>query len=151
MQQTETYQLNLIDPSDDFSPEPLNANARAIETALKNVAATVGSAGHTCRVDSGSYTGAGVYGAAHQNSLTFSIRPMLVIVTDPAAYRYVVFMRPTATTYPVGTNTLAVLAVSWSDKGISWYTENSLADSATKFQFNVKDTQYRYVVFGYDE
>ena len=37
MQQTETYKLKLIDTSDPFSPEPLNANARAIEAQLAAV------------------------------------------------------------------------------------------------------------------
>ena len=34
MQQTEKYHFNIIDPSDDFSPEKLNENARKLETAL---------------------------------------------------------------------------------------------------------------------
>ena len=34
MQQTETYQLNLIETSDTFSPDPLNQNTRKIEEAL---------------------------------------------------------------------------------------------------------------------
>ena len=34
MQQTSKYKLNLIDPSDDFSPDPLNANANTLETQL---------------------------------------------------------------------------------------------------------------------
>ena len=34
MQQTETYQLNLIETSDTFSPAPLNENAQKLESAL---------------------------------------------------------------------------------------------------------------------
>ena len=34
MQQTETYQLNLIETSDTFSPAPLNENAQKLEAAL---------------------------------------------------------------------------------------------------------------------
>ena len=34
MQQTDTYQLNLIETSDNFSPEPLNQNTQKLEQAL---------------------------------------------------------------------------------------------------------------------
>lgn len=34
MQQTDKYQLNLVEPSDKFLPEPLNENAQKLETAL---------------------------------------------------------------------------------------------------------------------
>ena len=34
MQQTGTYKLNLIEPSDTFSPEPLNENTGKVEGAL---------------------------------------------------------------------------------------------------------------------
>lgn len=34
MQQTQTYKLNLIEPSDTFSPEALNANTRKVEDVL---------------------------------------------------------------------------------------------------------------------
>ena len=35
MKQTETYQLNLIEPSDVFSPDPLNQNMERAEAALE--------------------------------------------------------------------------------------------------------------------
>ena len=35
MQQTDKYQLNLIEPSDTFSPAPLNENAQKLEEALQ--------------------------------------------------------------------------------------------------------------------
>lgn len=34
MQQTEKYQFNLIEPSDKFSPDPLNENMEKVEEAL---------------------------------------------------------------------------------------------------------------------
>lgn len=36
MQHTETYNLNLIETSDTFSPDPLNQNAQALEDALSD-------------------------------------------------------------------------------------------------------------------
>ena len=41
MQQTTTYKLNLIETDDVFSPEPLNQNARKVETALADGAAAL--------------------------------------------------------------------------------------------------------------
>ena len=38
MQHTETYNLNLIETSDTFSPDPLNQNAQALENALNDEA-----------------------------------------------------------------------------------------------------------------
>ncbi len=35
MQQTDQYQLNLIEKDDTFSPDPLNENARRLEEALQ--------------------------------------------------------------------------------------------------------------------
>lgn len=34
MKQTPKYKLNLVEPSDTFSPDPLNANMTAVESAL---------------------------------------------------------------------------------------------------------------------
>lgn len=39
MKQTETYQLNLIEPSDVFSTDPLNQNMEKVEAALDTVRA----------------------------------------------------------------------------------------------------------------
>ena len=39
MQHTDKYQLNLIEASDTFSPDPLNENARRLEQAISAEAA----------------------------------------------------------------------------------------------------------------
>ena len=39
MQQTEKYQFNLIEPSDTFSPDPLNENMEKVEVQLDTVRA----------------------------------------------------------------------------------------------------------------
>ena len=41
MQQTETYQLNLIETSDTFSPAPLNENTQKLESQLRAVGAAL--------------------------------------------------------------------------------------------------------------
>ena len=44
MQQTKTYKFNLIEPSDTFSPDPLNENAQKLEAALGTKADTAQTA-----------------------------------------------------------------------------------------------------------
>ena len=44
MQQTEKYHFNIIDPSDNFSPDALNDNAQKLETALNQHEAAVDAA-----------------------------------------------------------------------------------------------------------
>ena len=44
MQQTDKYQLNLIEASDTFSPAPLNENAQKLEAALAAVRAEAAAA-----------------------------------------------------------------------------------------------------------
>jgi len=39
MQQTEKYKLDLIEKTDNFSPDPLNANAKKVDAALATVIA----------------------------------------------------------------------------------------------------------------
>ena len=57
MQQTETYNLNIIETDDTFSPDALNANARALETHLARMDAAAATEtarvnAHLARVDS---------------------------------------------------------------------------------------------------
>ena len=59
MQQTSKYQFNLVDTTDDFSPEPLNQNMEKVEEALKGQAAALEAAkGEFPVVRLGSYTAA---------------------------------------------------------------------------------------------
>ncbi len=44
MQQTKTYKLDLIEPSDTFSADPLNGNAQKLETALTGARSDLESA-----------------------------------------------------------------------------------------------------------
>lgn len=53
MQQTENYKLNIIETSDSFSPEPLNANTRVVDAQFARVEAVA------LKVASGIYTGNG--------------------------------------------------------------------------------------------
>ena len=59
MQQTTKYQFNLVDATDDFSPDPLNQNMEKVEEALAGQAAALEAAkGEFPVVRLGSYTAA---------------------------------------------------------------------------------------------
>ncbi len=158
MQHTPKYKLNLIDPSDEFSADPLNANATALETQLlareaaeaalgtrlDALAADVGVHGKNCRIATGSYTGTGRYGPGNPNSLSFDFCPVCVLIGGtanttsdwPAA-----LLRPC----PVSSCTGDTMHVQWQDKSVSWYGTN-YEDS----QLNSGNVTFYYVAFGYD-
>ena len=95
MQQTTKYHFNLIETSDVFSPDALNANARTAEAQLAAVrdefaagdaalatalSAAVGTGGKTCRIATGSYVGNGYSTAIHARSITVDFKPLVVFV-----------------------------------------------------------------------
>ena len=111
MQQTTKYKFNLIETSDTFSPDALNANARTAEAQLAALAdadaaleqtiastksalqAAIGTAGKTCRIAYGSYVGTGYADATYGPSITTDFRPLVLFVgtADNTPYGSVMF------------------------------------------------------------
>ena len=155
MQHTEKYALNLIDPSDEFSPEPLNENARAVEAqlaALADAAAadkaalqtSIGSGGKTARIATGSYVGAGKGGKDNPNKLTFDFRPLVVFVAGPNSANSQIMARPC----PCANNAMEINAsVQWDDRSVSWYCQLASGD-AREYQCNVEGVTYYYAALG---
>ena len=86
MQQTEKYQLNLIEPGDTFSTDPLNQNMEKLEAAL-DAARTQAKAGDGAldtrlavleahKLVTGSYTGDGTY----HRVISLGFTPKLVYI-----------------------------------------------------------------------
>ena len=74
MQQTEHYQLNLIETSDPFSPEPLNKNTETVDAALATIP----------KFACGAYNG---NGAANRSiELPFTPKMVYVINSNGATY-----------------------------------------------------------------
>lgn len=160
MQQTSKYQFNLVDATDDFSPDPLNQNAEKMETALAEMESdlaalttAVGEGGHTCRIAFGSYVGDGQLGYDHPNTLTFDFYPMAVWVGringgNDTAWP-ATFLRP-ATVGRSDSNTPDhQLNVTWGDHTVQWYA-SSYTTIYPQNQCNQENTQYCYVAIGYD-
>ena len=171
MQQTSKYQFNLVDATDDFSPEPLNQNAQKAETliagletdltegmeevtdTLAELTANVGSTGHNARIVYGSYVGTGTYGRNSKNTLSFDFTPVLVVTSSNEYHNHItnptIFLR--GRTIACSENLYSNLdqcqkqTVSWSDTGVTWYC----TDDAWG-QNNVSGRTYFYVAIGYD-
>ena len=155
MQQTEKYKLNLIESSDPFLPDGLNANTRKVEEVLSENLGTMqgavdtldqrlaaaeknlGTGGKNCRIVWGSYVGTGTYGKNAPNQLTLDFYPVLMFSGS------VLFMRGRETAS--GSNG-SVNVMTWSDNGISWYSSSSASA-----QFNTANFTFFYVVIGYDK
>lgn len=95
MQHTETYNLNLIETSDTFSPDPLNQNAQALEDALSDEtdAREADVAALDARVLSleGKHIKCGMY-TINQNTVPLTIHlgftPKAVFAFDPMGVRF---------------------------------------------------------------
>ena len=164
MQQTTKYQFKLIEGTDDFSPTPLNDNMEAVEsqlsaleTSLAGLADNLGTAGHNCRIATGSYVGTGTYGQSSPNSLTFPFPPLFVLICtggDPTypnygnSYSDCFLLRPLTTC--VSTGNSCRNTVTWSGNTVSWYVQPDQTNEHIG-QNNTSGYTYRYIAFGYDE
>lgn len=133
MKQTNSYQFNLVESGDTFSPVPLNENMEKVETAL-------GVGGATCRIATGSYEGTGSHGASYPSSLTFPFKPIVVFLTTETGSNFVVMIRPATRPESEGG---AAQNITWSDSGITWYATASHAA-----QFNDSGATYHWVAIG---
>lgn len=94
-----------------------------------------------CQLEQGSYVGTGTYGASNKNSLTFSSKPILFIITNNDREEWSIVIRPNAWGISTNASNYALRYVTWSDNSISWYN----ADSSS-YQFNLSGKTYYYIV-----
>ena len=166
MQQTSQYQLNLIEGSDDFLPDPINENMEKLEEVVAGQAqsltqglaqmtsgvaqmlAMVGSGGQNARIAWGSYTGTGTYGQNRPNSLSFDFYPLVVIcgsnMNTTTEFWPTVMIRGCGKSH--GDYGYEEMVVTWSDRGVSWYSTGHQLN-----QNNGSGYTYYYVVIGYDD
>ncbi len=132
MHQTTKYALNLIDPADEFSPDPLNENAQIIDAALAG----------NLRWKYGSYVGNGQSGEKNPRTLTFDFKPLFVAVTHETSAS---FRDWWVRGEKYGFANSASTYLTWTDNGVSWY---SAGDGG---QFNEQSKKYYYLVIGSKE
>lgn len=107
--------------------------------ALKTL---LGGNGKTCRIETGSYVGTGVYGQNNPNTIQCGFTPAVLMIPTMSYGQWNLH------TAIRGTSNWgdASLLIIWGDSSVSWYNANGSND-----QLNASGVTYYYVVLGYDE
>ena len=147
---TANYQLNQWEPTDRILCTDFNADNAKIDAALKAAADLAASAqaaaagSGNCQIVTGTYTGDGLSGSSHPNTLTFSGKPLLVIVHSVERYNTaserMVLVNGASWGFSEHVNNYNSL-VTWGDTSVSWYDpdENYIR------QMNISNRKYVYV------
>ena len=159
MQHTNKYNLNIIETTDAFSPEPLNENIRALETLLDAKAAQTDFAALAGRVGTletgrlcwkfGTYPGTGGYGTNSRNRMEFDFRPIAIFVYHPSSPTYGghLWLRGTYLGISCDTGyTSYVVNISWGNRTVEWFETTN-----AEYQLNRAGVNYPYLVLGTEE
>ena len=148
-QKTANYQLSQWIQSDRIQMDDFNSDNAKIDTALKALAdkdtameAAIAKCGN-CKIVYGTYTGTGKYGSANPNKLTFSGKPVLVIVqaqSNSTNFDFHLRMLR-GCTWAVGDrdNYNYTNEVTWGENFVSWSNDKAAT------QFNAQNTVYSYI------
>ncbi len=152
MQHTTKYSLNLIEPSDEFLPEPLNENTKAVEAQLqaREAAETameqrlnqaIGAGGRTARIAVGSYVG----GDENARTVDVDFYPIAILVAPESGYgaQFFVLLRPYRSAF---CRSVEAIEVTWTDRGASWRNTSIPGDAAKSM--NVTGANYYWAAIG---
>lgn len=151
---TPEYGLNQWSLEDNFVMEEFNTDNRNIEQALLELKTAMP------KIATGSYVGTGTSGKDNPNTLEFDFSPKVIIITtdgktgEPYASTSTprFFVRPWkyANSYANGntsSNTYYTY-VTWTDNGVSWYTQYNDGDPNPYGQLNQEGVTYYYFAIG---
>ena len=149
MNKTANFQLTQWEKTDRILMEEFNSDNEKIDTALKGnadgVAAlqtALASCGN-CKIVYGTYTGNGKSGSANPNKLTFSGKPVLVIVqAQNNSTNFDFHLRMIrGCNWAVGdrNNYSYTNSVAWGENFVSWTNDNA------ETQFNLQGSVYSYI------
>lgn len=100
-------------------------NTKASQAALDSLSVIVAKKGN-CRIETGSYTGAGTGGSGNPNRLSFSGRPVFVMVSGVGdSHMFLSGQTETGRTLALGSGTGEYNQYSWSGNTVSWYCPRS--------------------------
>ncbi len=142
MTQTPNFQLNQWSGTDYVCRTDFNADNLKIDAAIKANADAISGAGN-CVIETGTYTGTGLYGESNPVTLTFQHTPQIVFLNlqEAAHYNsvpeYYILLRGTAGVTAYGAS--STMPVSWEGKTVSWRGENA------QQQMNKEGVTYRYM------
>lgn len=149
MNKTANFQLTQWEKTDRIMMEDFNRDNAAIDTALKSSAdgvaalqTALASCGN-CKIVYGTYTGNGKSGSANPNKLTFSGKPVLVIVqAQNNSTNFDFHLRMIrGCDWAVGDrdNYSYTNSVAWGENYVSWYNDKA------ETQFNLQSSVYSYI------
>ena len=126
--------------TDEFTMAGFNGKINDINSGVDNEIASALSG--FARIETGSYVGTGMYGAANPNTLTFGFAPQLVILPHVDDYNgcpeHVMFYAGTRN-YKIANGITGTL----EGRELSWYSTRSASE-----QFNVSGRTYHYIAIG---
>lgn len=132
--------------SDNFNMAEFNDMISQINSGVNSeVAALTTLINSGAKIQTGSYTGTGTYGSSNPCSLTFNFVPKLFIISSTMGStddydKWSMMYNPYNVS--LGANSNYTNTVLWNANNVSWYS------SAGKYQYNVNNCTYKYVVIG---
>ena len=149
MNKTANFQLTQWEKTDRIMMEDFNRDNAAIDAALKGNADKVAalqtalaSCGN-CKIVYGTYTGTGKYGRENPNKLTFSGKPVLVIVQAQSNTTdfdfHLRLVRGCGWAVGDRGNYSYTNSVAWGENYVSWYNDKA------ETQFNLQNSVYSYI------
>ena len=164
MRETSNYKLSQWDKTDRIEMEDFNSDNEKTDAALQGLvqqiaseraevdAALQGLAGRltaeraevdaalatkgNCRIERYTYAGTGTYGKNSPNSMTFSGKPLLMVLLSTT--EHMIFHKDSA---DIMRNQGYNFYVNWSDNTFSWYCESDAR------QFNISGRTYIMIAF----
>ena len=149
MNKTANFQLTQWEKTDRIMMEDFNRDNAAIDAALKSNAdkaaalqTALASCGN-CKIVYGTYTGTGKYGRENPNKLTFSGKPVLVIVQAQSNTTdfdfHLRLVRGCGWAVGDRGNYSYTNSVAWGENYVSWYNDKA------ETQFNLQNSVYSYI------
>ena len=145
--QTTNYQLSQWAKSDQVKMEDFNADNAKLDGALgdheERVAALEALAPHwgNCQVYTASYTGDGIYGEGHPNTLTFPKKPVLAtIYTQNGRAEFHIFPNDINYSYSTPSRDYKIY-ITWNGNTVSWYATD------VSIQMNHINSIYHVIAF----
>lgn len=95
------------------------------------------------KIETGSYVGTGEFGSGKKNTLTFSRKPLAVIIQAIDARRFAVLLNGCTSGNAVSIGSGDRVNVSWTDTSVSWYNSEK-----SSIQMNDSGITYYYIAIG---
>lgn len=146
--QTANYQLSQWESTDRILMDDFNSDNSKIDAQMKantDAIAEIQKAYGNCKVSVGTYVGSGTYGSSNQNKLTFSGKPMLVVIREKTrsisnnSDYTLILLREALWALGAEENYYYEQTVTWGDNYVSWYS-----GQAATGQFNTSSKIFCY-------